>query len=221
MKLRTLVIPAKIAHTATVLILHGLGDSGHGWAPIATALAPLLPHVKFVLPHAAVRPITINQGMRMPGWYDISSFDFDRRSEDEAGLSESVKQIEELIQDEIASGITADRIVLGGFSQGAAMSLLTTLTTSTKLAGAFAMSGYLPLATKFPAAANPANKQTPIALFHGTDDEVVLMRHGKTTYDALVGWGYKVTWKEYDGMGHSASEEEVADLARFLKGIVA
>ncbi|KAJ3341604.1 hypothetical protein HDU93_004506 [Gonapodya sp. JEL0774] len=156
----------------------------------------------------------------MPGWYDITSFDFDRRGEDEAGLTESVKKIEELIQDEVNAGIRTERIVLGGFSQGAAMTLLTTLTTQHKLAGAFAMSGYLPMSKKFPAIATEANKKTPFALFHGDEDEVVRTEYGRSTYEALKSWGYDVKWTEYPGMGHSASEEEIADLSMFLKALI-
>ncbi|KNC99734.1 palmitoyl-(protein) hydrolase [Spizellomyces punctatus DAOM BR117] len=217
--LKYLVVPAKSKHTATVFFLHGLGDSGNGWAPVAKMLQPLLPHVKWVLPHAPQKPVSINFGMAMPAWYDIHHLGPGGR-EDEAGVMDSVSKITELINDEIRSGISADRIVLGGFSQGAAVSIVYSLTSNTRLAGFTCLSGYLPLTTNIDKLTNSTNKGTPMLMCHGDADEVVAYQWGKMTYDKLKELDRKVEFKTYRGMGHSSSNDEVKDVAEFLKELL-
>lgn len=136
-------------HTASVIVLHGLGDSGHGWKPVAQMLAkdPKLAHIKWILPHAHKTPVTLNMGMNMPSWFDITSLELDSvGGEDSKGMLASSVLVNRIITAEVdEANISADRIVLGGFSQGAALSLLTGLTSERRLGGIFALSGWLPL----------------------------------------------------------------------------
>jgi predicted esterase len=156
----------------------------------------------------------------MPGWYDIENIgDIAGRSEDEAGILRSRTYFHKLITDEIAAGIPSSRIVLGGFSQGGAMSLLSGATCPTQLAGIFGLSCYLLLQKKFQslAAADVPNAKTPIFMGHGTADNVVRYVWGKATYEQLKEWGYDVEFKTYEGLPHSADPEELQDLAQWLK----
>jgi predicted esterase len=220
--LKALVLPAKSQHTHTVLILHGLGDSGAGWFPVAKMLQPLFPQVKWICPHAPERPITLNFGMEMPGWYDIASLDKISSREDEHGTMESFNQISMLIQKEMLdSKLTADHIIVGGFSQGAAMSLVTACLAKEKFAGVFALSGYIPLQSKLISTVDSApNKDTPVAFFHGDSDQVVQMKYGKESMQWLKKHFTNVTWKQYPGLGHSANDDELRDLATFLSSVI-
>jgi len=150
--LKFLTIPAAAKHTATVIFAHGLGDTGYGWKAVADMFKgdPSLRHIKWILPHAPTIPITANMGMQMPGWFDIYSFGF-KGVEDEDGMLKTVSTLQTLIKNEIEENhITPDRIVLGGFSQGGAMSLLTGLTMKDyKLGGLVALSAWLPIHQKF------------------------------------------------------------------------
>ncbi|KAJ3332519.1 hypothetical protein HDU76_013957 [Blyttiomyces sp. JEL0837] len=218
--LKVIAVPATKKHTATVFFLHGLGDSGHGWYPVAKEIQPLLPHVKFILPHAPRIPITINGGFSMPGWYDIISLDRHDDRVDEKGMMTTVAAINQMIKDEIAAGISPKRIVLGGFSQGAAMTLLTSLTTDIKLAGFIGLSGYLPLHKKVDQIVSSTNQWTPYFMGHGDSDEVVEYEWGKLSADRLKEMGREVTFKTYRGMGHSSSEAELRDITAFLKQVL-
>ncbi|KAJ3012641.1 acyl-protein thioesterase [Thoreauomyces humboldtii] len=204
-----------------MFFLHGLGDSGHGWIPVAQILQPLLPHVKFVLPHAPSRPVTVNFGMAMPAWYDIANFG-PGGTEDSEGVSTSVSQISHLINEEIKAGIPANRIVLGGFSQGSAVSIIYSLASEIKLAGFVALSGYLPLTNaNLEKIRKPENKDTAMLMCHGAEDEVVAYRWGKMSYEKLLELGKKVNdFKTYRGMGHSSCPEEIQDVAAFLQSVL-
>jgi phospholipase/carboxylesterase len=158
--------------------------------------------------------VTINGGMRMPAWYDIKGFG-GSDAEDEAGLRESQALIEELIEREVERGIAPERIVLMGFSQGCAMTLMTGLRYKNRLAGLVGLSGYLPLASKLAAERSDANALVPIFQAHGRMDPVVQIARGTATRDALQALGYAVEWHEYP-MQHSVCMEEVADLNRWL-----
>jgi phospholipase/carboxylesterase len=160
--------------TASMIILHGLGADGSDFVPVAHELdlGPVGP-VRFVFPHAPVRPVTINNGYVMPAWYDILSLDAQNRREDEAGLRQSRALVEALIAAEKARGIPARRIVLAGFSQGSAMTLMTGLRHAERLAGLVCMSGYLPLAAQAEAERHASNGDVPIFMAHGTLDPVI------------------------------------------------
>ncbi|MDI3381399.1 alpha/beta hydrolase [Xenophilus aerolatus] len=205
---------------AAVLLMHGLGDEGRSFVPLAQELAPALQAVgpvRFVFPNAPEMPVTINGGYRMPAWYDILG---PAGPEDEPGLRRSQAAIEALIAAEAARGIPASRVVLAGFSQGCAMALLTGLRHRERLAGIAGMSGYLPLAALTAAEAGAANRGTPIFLAHGTQDDIVPLARAEASRDALQALGYDVQWHSYP-MAHSLCMEEVGALGAFLAGVLA
>jgi phospholipase/carboxylesterase len=200
---------------ATVIVLHGLGADGSDFVPVCEALdLSAVGPVRFVFPHAPVRPVTINGGYRMRAWYDILGADLQRR-EDEAGLRESAQAIAALIDRERERGIAPGRIVLAGFSQGCAMTLMTGLRYPERLAGLVGMSGYLPLAATTAAERSAANRDVPVFLAHGSEDEIVVPARGQASREALVALGHAVEWHEYP-MGHSVCPQEIADLNRWL-----
>ncbi|RSH77809.1 uncharacterized protein EHS24_002869 [Apiotrichum porosum] len=228
--LKHLKIMPKEAHTATVIFLHGLGDSGHGWLPVAKMLWHSLPNVKWVLPHAPSIPITLNGGMRMPGWFDIFTLDrsVSPRPEDEAGMLAAVAAVDALIQAEVDAGIPEDRIVLGGFSQGGAISALTALTTKRKLGGYVSLSTWVPLAHKVGDMANKDAKDAAYFWGHGKDDQVVQYKYGVESVELLQKLGFTrlpagtafarpgLRFESYPGMGHSSCDKEIADLQTWL-----
>jgi phospholipase/carboxylesterase len=200
---------------ATVVVLHGLGADGNDFVPICDELdlggaGP----VRFVFPHAPMRPVTINGGYVMRAWYDILGADLVRR-EDEAGLRASREAIEAVLARERARGIEAGRIVLMGFSQGCAMSLMTGLRHGERLAGIVGLSGYLPLAALTSAERSEANRDTPVFMAHGLRDPVVPVARAIASRDALQALGQPVRWHEYP-IEHTVSIEELRDLERWL-----
>jgi len=205
---------------ATIVIMHGLGADGRDFVPIAKQLdLSSVGPVRFLFPYAPVIPVTINGGMEMPAWYDILAADLVRR-EDEAGLRKSQAGIEELIANEKLRGISANRIVIAGFSQGCAMALMVGLRHAEPLAGIVGMSGYLPLAGQTPAERSPASQHVPVFMGHGTRDGVVVLARAAASRDVLKDLGYTVDWHEYQ-MEHSVCQEEIADLERWLKRVLA
>ncbi|KAI8994690.1 Phospholipase/carboxylesterase/thioesterase [Pilobolus umbonatus] len=211
------VIAAKAKQTATVLWFHGLGDTGAGWSFLADELSTLFPYIKWILPNAPVRPITLNGGYPMPAWFDLTSLsDSLDRVEDEKGMLESIVIANRFIRQEVDSGIPANRIVVGGFSQGCALSLLTGLTSEYKLGGIIGCSGWLFTANKFPALGSDANKKTPILMCHGEADATVNTAYGRKSYDKLKSLGYNINFITYPGLAHSANEKEISDIAQFI-----
>ena len=205
---------------ASVIVLHGLGADGNDFVPICDELdlAAIGP-VRFVFPHAPVRPVTINGGMRMRAWYDITGAELVKR-EDEPGLRASLAQVAALLAREVERGVAPARIVLMGFSQGCAMALLTGLRQPERLAGIVALSGYLPLAASTAAERSAANADTPVFMAHGLYDGVVPLARATASRDALLALGQPVEWHTYP-MQHSVAPEEVADLNRFLLRVLA
>lgn len=216
--LETLEFATSPTPEAAVIVLHGLGADGNDFVPVAQMLDPGV-GVRYVFPNAPEMPVTINNGYVMRAWYDIREGDLTQR-EDEAGLRRSQQAIDALIEREIARGIPAHRIVLMGFSQGCAMTLLTGLRQSHRLAGLVGLSGYLPLAATTEAERNPANQHTPIFLAHGTEDPVVPLQRAIASRDQLQALGCQVDWHEYP-MPHSVCPDEVADIDAFLKRVLA
>ena len=201
--------------TASVIILHGLGADGSDFVPFCGELTlESAGPVRFVLPSAPVRRVSLNNGYPMQAWYDILPVDGPRR-EDEASLREAHVQVMWLIEREMARGVPSERIVLMGFSQGCAMTLMTGLRCPHKLAGLVAMSGYLPLAHTTEAERHPANQHTPIFIAHGSEDDVVSIARGAAARDALLGLGYEVSWRSYP-MAHSLCMDEVDDIHDWL-----
>lgn len=207
------------AADAVLILLHGLGADGHDFEPIAGELATgSLRSLRFVFPHAPVRPVTLNAGYRMRAWYDIVGLD--RSSpEDEAGLRASAAAVRALVEREKLRGVPAGRIVLAGFSQGGALALHAALREPERLAGAVALSAYLPLASRLAAEAHPANAATPFFLAHGSLDLVVAPALGEGSRDTLRARGYDVEWHSYP-MAHSVSPEEILDLRAFLARVL-
>ncbi|KAI5867402.1 Phospholipase/carboxylesterase [Durotheca rogersii] len=220
-----LIFPAAAKHTATVIFVHGLGDSGYGWASAVEnwRRRQRLDEVKFVLPHAPRIPVTATDGMSLPAWYDIfalsGKIDDLRRDQDQAGILQSRQYLGELIQTEIDGGIPSDRIVLGGFSQGGAMSLFSGLTGKVRLAGIVALSCYLLLDDKFAdfLKESDLNRQTPILMCHGDADPVVPYGLGQMSFEKLKKEGFDVTMKTYPEMPHSACVEELDEIEAFLR----
>ena len=205
---------------ATIIIMHGLGADGRDFVPMAEQLdLSSVGAVRFLFPNAPSIAVTINGGYVMPAWYDILTADLVRR-EDEAGLRQSRLEIEALIANEKARGIPASRIVVAGFSQGCAMSLMVGLRHKESLAGIIGMSGYLPLADTTAAEHTPASLKTPIFLAHGTRDPIVAMQRATDSRDALAAMGYVVDWRAYP-MEHSVCPQEVADVQSYLKRVLA
>lgn len=205
---------------ASVIVLHGLGADGNDFVPIARELdLAAVGGARFVFPHAPLRPVTMNGGYVMRAWYDIAGTP-QARVEDEAGLRASQVQIEALIAREVARGMPAQRIVLMGFSQGCAMTLLTGLRHEQRLAGLVGLSGYLPLASHTAAERSDANARVPIFLAHGRDDPMVGIDRAIASRDALRALGYDVEWHDY-AMPHSVCMDEIADLNRWLLRVLA
>jgi phospholipase/carboxylesterase len=221
MPLSTLELNPAAAPVASVIILHGLGADGSDFLPVCRAFdLDAVGPVRFVLPNATPRPVTINGGYVMPAWYDILGTEVGGRREDEAGLRGSAAEVSALIDRERARGIPARRIVLAGFSQGCAMALLTGLRYPERLAGLAGLSGYLPLASATAAERHAANTDLPIFLAHGAQDDVVPSARGEASRDALQALGHAVAWHCYP-MGHSVCPEEVDDLGAWLRRVLA
>jgi phospholipase/carboxylesterase len=220
MTLETIDIETGDAPRASIIVLHGLGADGNDFVPFAQELRlGAVGPVRFVFPHAPARPVTLNGGYVMRAWYDILGTDLVRR-EDEAGLRESQAAIEALIAREVERGIPASKIVLAGFSQGCAMTLMTGLRHPEALAGLAGLSGYLPLAATTAQERSPASRQVPIFLAHGRSDPMIALARATASRDALVALGHAVEWHEY-AMPHSVCAEEVADLNRWLLKVLA
>jgi len=210
--------------TASIIILHGLGADGNDFVSIAQEfdLASVGP-VRFVFPHGPTRPVTINGGYVMRAWYDILGAELGpagAQREDVAGLRASQILVDGLIANERARGITASRIVLGGFSQGCAMTLMAGLRYPDRLAGLLGMSGYLPLAASTAAERSAANAGVPIFQAHGRSDPVIALDRAIASRDALLALGYPVEWHDYP-MPHSVCAPEIVDMNRWLLKVLA
>ena len=204
---------------AAVIWLHGLGADGNDFAALVPELdLSACPAIRFVFPHAPAIPVTINGGYVMPAWYDIRGTDLVSR-QDDAGIRNSARAIEALIEQEAARGIPYENIVLAGFSQGCAMALHTGLRFTQRLAGIMALSGYLPLADTLTGERHPANAHTPVFMAHGTQDPVVIPARGEASRDLLNALGYPVQWRTYP-MPHSVHPHEVADISVFLTRVL-
>lgn len=204
--------------TACVILLHGLGADGHDLAPLAEAFGTAGRHpVKFMLPHAPYRPVTINDGRVMRAWYDIRGLDLNQ-SQDEEGIAASAVALLDLVEAQIGAGIPAQRIVIGGFSQGGAVALYAGLGCSRRLGGILALSTYLPLYDRVRQQGVTGDVTTPIMMAHGTHDPVVPPEYGVLSRRRLEALGYSVTWRDY-AMGHSLCEQEIGDISAWLNAV--
>jgi phospholipase/carboxylesterase len=201
---------------AAVIWMHGLGADGFDFVPMVPELnLPATARVRFVFPHADVRPVTVNAGYAMRAWYDIRELTPEGR-DDEAGLAATRVRIERYIAAERAQGVAARRIVLAGFSQGGATALHVGVRHEQTLAGIIALSCYLPLRDRLAAEAVVANRATPILMCHGREDVVVLPAFGEMSRDALLAAGLPVEWRAYS-MGHNLCRPEIFDIAAWLR----
>jgi phospholipase/carboxylesterase len=202
--------------TASVIWLHGLGADGFDFVPLVSELGlPDSSPVRFIFPHAPVRPVTVNAGYEMRAWYDIISFTPEGRA-DEAGLAEASQRVANYIRDEANAGVPTSRVVLAGFSQGGAVALSAGLRYPQRLAGILAMSTYLPFPEKLEAEKSAANAQVPILMCHGREDPMVKLWMGAESRDLLGSQGYGVEWHDYP-MQHELCMEEIADVSRWLR----
>jgi phospholipase/carboxylesterase len=202
--------------------MHGLGADGNDFVPIVRELdLSGLDPIRFIFPHAPMRPVTINNGYVMRAWYDVSYGDLEGRSKraDERGVRASQAEIARLLDHERGRGIASRRIVLAGFSQGGAIALQTGLRYPHPLAGIMALSTYLPCAESMPEEAAPANAGLAVFMAHGTEDPVVPYAMGANSCEYLGKLGYAVEWHEY-AMPHSVCLEEVRDISAWLRGVL-
>jgi phospholipase/carboxylesterase len=207
------------APAASVVWLHGLGADGHDFVPVVPELhLPATLPLRFVFPHAPVRPVTINGGALMRAWYDVRD-DGGVRREDAAGVRESGRRVEALIGLEKRRGIPASRIVLAGFSQGGAMALHTGLRHPERLGGIVALSTFLPLPDTLAAETSEPNRDVAIFMAHGTEDALIPLGRGRRSRDRLHELGYRVAWHEYP-MPHAVCAEEISDLAAWLREVL-
>lgn len=205
--------------SGSVIWMHGLGADGHDFEPMVPELVRRDERtLRFVFPNAPVRPVTINGGYRMRAWYDIAGIDRHSK-QDEAGIRESDAIVRALIGREKERGISAERIVLAGFSQGGAIALYSGTRYPERIAGIMGLSCYMLLAQKFDTERSQANHTTPIFLAHGTQDPVVHPMLGEETRQLLEATNYSVEWHTYP-MPHSVSPEEVEDIAEWLRRVL-
>ncbi len=220
MTLETIELELSNQPDASIIWLHGLGADGNDFAGIVPELhLPASCKIRFIFPHAPYRPITLNNGYVMRGWYDISSLQFGN-GEDEDGIRESQHQIEQLIEQEIARGISPQRIILAGFSQGGAITLHTGLRYSQPLGGLMVLSSYLPLANTLAQEASQENKHIPLFMAHGLQDDIVNYQYGVQSRMHLQQAGYSIDWHDYP-MGHSVCMEEIRHISQWIQSTLA
>lgn len=207
---------ASIMPAAVVIWLHGLGADNNDFLPIVNEL-PLKNSIKFIFPNAPMRPIALNGGYVMRGWYDIRELGNVSHMTDIDGINQSVAQIESIIQSQIDLGFKSEQIILAGFSQGGVISYITGINSKYKLGGVLAMSCYLPsMPTKIDSS---INKDTSFFAIHGTEDQVVPYKGGVHAYEELKRHGYNIKWAKYP-MPHSVCLEEIADIGIWLDNLL-
>ena len=209
-------VPASGETKAAVIWLHGLGDSGHGFAPIVPELRLPAGHgIRFIFPHAPERPVTVNNGFVMRAWYDIKTMDLQNRA-DEAGVRQSAQLVQNLLDKVIASGVPSEKIILAGFSQGGVIALHLLPRLPYKIAGVMALSTYMAVPDQLKADMLAVNKTTPLLVAHGLSDGVVPLHAGQLAFNTLKYAGFNARWLDYR-MEHSVCAQEVADLSRFIQ----
>jgi phospholipase/carboxylesterase len=211
-----LLEPADGPADAAVIWMHGLGADGYDFVPMIPELElPESARVRFLFPHAPVRPVTVNAGYAMRAWYDIRELTPEGR-DDEEGLADALARIESHIATQRSTGIESRRIVLAGFSQGGAVALHVGLRHAESLGGIIALSYCLPLRDRLARDLHAANRATPILMCHGREDEVVLHAFGEESRDVMLAAGLNVEWRQYS-VGHGLCHPEVFDISAWLK----
>jgi len=214
--LETVELNTGPAPTAAVVWLHGLGADGHDFEPIVPHLRwSGAPDIRFVFPHAPVRPVTLNGGMKMRAWYDIIDLSLSR-DQDQKGIMDSINQAAALVARERQRGIASDRILVAGFSQGGAIALQLALRYPEPLAGLVALSTYLLIDRTLENDRHEANRSLPVFVGHGKADPMVPCFLGEQLAGRLRGMGHKVEWHSYP-MLHAVCAQEIADLSTWMK----
>lgn len=214
MSIAPIILHSRIRQTASLIFLHGVGDTGHGWAAILNTIRP--DHLKVICPTAPVIPITLNMGFRMPAWFDMYSLDNLEEETDMDGVRSSADVVGKFIQEEMDRGIPSNKILIGGFSQGATLALYTTLNYNKPLAGCIALSAYFPegrLPDKI------ENKDIPFFQAHGEWDNILPIHYGDSTSKALKKFLTKHEYKTYP-MQHEASDREMYDMKYFIESVI-
>jgi phospholipase/carboxylesterase len=206
-----------LSANASIIWLHGLGASGHDFEMLPKQLNfPKDACIRFIFPHAPQIPVTINAGYVMPAWYDILEMT-EIRKINQQQLLNSVNEVHKLIQRELDRGISSERIIIAGFSQGGAVAYHAALTFPLKLAGLLSLSTYF--VTSDNIESSPANQAIPIHIYHGSRDPMVVEAQGRRAYDDLISMGYQVTYKSYP-MEHELCFEEVADISSVIQQLL-
>lgn len=200
---------------AAVIWMHGLGADGHDFVPIVPELGVAGLGIRFVFPHAPRIPVTINMGMVMRAWFDVIELDFERQP-DLAGVERSSGQVRALVERERAAGISAENIVLAGFSQGGAIALHLGLRYEDELAGLLCLSTFFATGEPDRESHSQANRRIPVFQGHGTLDPMVPVARGRQVRDKLLEWGHPVEWHEYP-MQHQVCIEEIDHVGAWLR----
>lgn len=215
----TIYVPSASKQDAGVIFIHGLGQSNETWKSIVLeSLAHRLPTVAWILPQSINRPVTFSQGQYRPSWFDIARLPPDKDEYDEVSITESITIVEDLILAQVHAGIDSRRIVLVGFSQGAALSLMTALTSLHELGGVVSLSGWIPHQ------ARPHMHHVgsfPILWCHGTADDEIPLEYGQEAAQFLISSNQVVRFKTYEDLSHSVNSEEIDDLGTWLEGTLA
>ena len=213
-----LIIDTGDTPQVAIIWLHGLGANGYDFESLVPQINLPNKTIRFVFPHAPSRPVTLNNNMIMPAWFDILGLD--RTSvQDEAGIRQAAHYVEQLIAEQLAHGICSKNIFLAGFSQGGCIALHTALRYKKSLAGVIALSTYLPLAETIIAERDNANDAIPIFIAHGSLDQVLSLDYAKVSRDYLQKLNYPVSWHHYV-MEHSICQEEISALVKWLQKIL-
>jgi len=215
-----IIIQPTIKQTATLIFLHGLGDTGHGWSYAFREIKK--PHIKYIFPTAPVRSVTLNMGMQMNAWFDLLDL-APGSKQDEEGIKQSSQTLLSLVEDEIKNGIPSDRIIIGGFSQGGATALYTAASSPLKFGGVLALSTWLPLHERLSTFLDksPEKFKTPVLQCHGDADPLIPNIWAASSSQMLQSVGFSdVKFKTYQGLGHSSTEEEMDDVKDFINKVV-
>ncbi|XP_059149395.1 acyl-protein thioesterase 1-like isoform X2 [Physella acuta] len=214
--------PAKVQPkdkaSASLIFLHGLGDTGHGWSENFREFN--FKNIRCICPHAPLKPVSLNAGMVMPSWFDIRGLD-QNSPEDEQGIKDSSKELQQLIAKEISEGIPPEKILIGGFSQGGAVALYTAFGTDVKIGGVVALSTWMPMNKYFTNDSNTKyNVNVPVLQCHGTSDPIVSFRWGQATHEIIKTFNPNAQFKSYSNMGHSSSPREMSDVKAFIQEVL-
>jgi len=216
MNIPPVILNAGKKHTATLVFLHGLGDTGMGWAGALNTIKP--DYLKIICPTASMLPVTINGGALMPAWYDITSLDENSKQRgEEAGVLESVKYLVNVVNGEMRYNIPPEKVIIGGFSQGGAVALRTALTSGLQFGGCIGLSCYLPGDIDNIDVPDTPNINTPIFQAHGDSDEVVTYSRGVKTSKILEKHFSNHKLITYKGMGHEGTLEELDAVRKFIE----